>query len=122
MRQTGRVEKGWGHEQIFATNNSYCGKLLCFSKKGNKCSMHYHLIKDETWHVISGAFVVSWIDTSNGSIHTKILEPGNTWHNPPGLPHQLTAAEDNSVIVEASTADSVEDNYRIFAGDSQSRQ
>jgi hypothetical protein len=38
----------------------------------------------------------------------------------PGYPHQLQAAEDNSIIVEVSTPDSIEDNYRVAPGDSQS--
>ena len=33
--------------------------------------------------------------------------------------HQLEALVDNSSITEVSTADSVEDNYRIVPGDSQ---
>ena len=42
-----------------------------------------------------------------------------TWRNKPLLPHQLEALEDNSSITEVSTADSVEDNYRLIPGDSQ---
>ena len=37
----GFVEKGWGHELIWATNDKYCGKLLKFNK-GAKFSMHFH--------------------------------------------------------------------------------
>ena len=40
-RLEGMVEKGWGHELIFATNDKYCGKLLNFNK-GAKFSMHFH--------------------------------------------------------------------------------
>ena len=32
MRLEGFVEKGWGHELIWATNDKYCGKLLKFNK------------------------------------------------------------------------------------------
>ena len=35
------------------------------------------------------------------------------------MPHQLIAMEDNSIIIEVSTPDSVEDNYRIAKGDNQ---
>jgi len=31
MRLEGFVEKGWGSELIFATNDKYCGKLLKFN-------------------------------------------------------------------------------------------
>ena len=35
------------------------------------------------------------------------------------LPHQLVAMSDEASITEVSTADSVEDNFRIGPGDSQ---
>jgi hypothetical protein len=41
MRLEGFVEKGWGHELIWVTNDKYCGKLLKFNK-GAKFSMHFH--------------------------------------------------------------------------------
>ena len=45
-----------------------------------------------------------------------------TWHNPPLQPHQLVCMEPGSSVTEVSTADSVEDNYRIAPGDSQKDQ
>jgi quercetin dioxygenase-like cupin family protein len=113
----GYVEKGWGHELIWATNDLYCGKLLNF-KKGARFSMHFHAEKDETWYVLTGKFVVNWIDTTNASNHTQELHPGCTWRNQPLLPHQLSCVEQGTII-EISTPDSVEDNYRIAKGDSQ---
>ena len=44
---------------------------------------------------------------------------GDTWRNKPLVPHQLIAEVDNSKIIEVSTTDSVEDNYRVEPGDSQ---
>ena len=44
--------------------------------------------------------------------------PGDIWHNPPLHPHQLICTE-SGTVVEVSTADSVEDNYRVLPGDSQ---
>lgn len=116
-RLTGEVEKGWGSETIFATNDLYCGKLLNFNKDA-KFSMHLHKSKDETWFVLSGKFEVRWIDTSNASVDSRILLKGDTWHNPPMLPHQVICIEEGTLI-EVSTPDSVEDNYRVGKGDSQ---
>ena len=118
-RLKGEVEKGWGSETIFATNDLYCGKLLNFNR-GHKCSMHMHKIKDETWHILSGSYIVRWIDTKTATLFSQVLKEGQTWHNPPLQPHQLEAMEDGSSITEVSTADSVEDNYRVIPGDSQS--
>jgi len=118
-RLNGKVEKGWGYEVIWASNDKYCGKMLVFTKKGNKFSMHFHREKDETWFVNNGSFLLRWIDTKTATLFSQTLTTGSTWHNPPLLPHQLEALEDGSSITEVSTADSVEDNYRIIPGDSQ---
>jgi len=117
MRLQGLVEKGWGSELIFATNDLYCGKLLNFNKD-SRFSMHFHAIKDETWYVLNGRFEVRYIDTQNAKIHSCILNSGDTWHNAPLKPHQLICLEEGTII-EVSTPDSVEDNYRVQPGDSQ---
>ena len=115
----GTVEKGWGYEVIWATNDKYCGKILVFNKKGAKFSMHFHKEKDETWFVNNGKFMLNYIDTNTAQLYQKELKEGDTWHNPPLQPHQLVALEDGSSITEVSTPDSVEDNYRLMPGDSQ---
>lgn len=117
MRLEGFVEKGWGSENIWATNDKYCGKLLQFNQ-GAKFSMHFHAHKDETWYVLSGKFKVLVINTANASQTEYVLGIGDVWHNPPLLPHQLICVEAGT-IVEVSTPDSVEDNYRVAKGDSQ---
>lgn len=117
MRLTGKVEKGWGSEEIWATNDKYCGKMMHFNK-GAKFSMHFHRQKDETWYVLDGEFVVKWIDTENAAIYTHSLGKGDVWHNKPLVPHQLICYN-KGTIIEVSTPDSVEDNYRVLPGDSQ---
>jgi mannose-6-phosphate isomerase-like protein (cupin superfamily) len=116
-RLQGFIEKGWGNELIWATNDMYCGKLLNFTP-GKKFSMHFHAIKDETWYVMSGKFLVSYIDTKDATLYDRYLNVGDTWHNPPLMPHQLYCIEEGTII-EVSTPDSVEDNYRVKKGDSQ---
>ncbi len=117
MRLTGFVEKGWGHELIWCTTDKYCGKLLKFNKDA-KFSMHFHAVKDETWYVLDGKFLVKTINTDNASIIEQELNSGDTWHNPPLLPHQVICLEEGTIL-EVSTPDSVEDNYRVMKGDSQ---
>lgn len=116
-RLEGYVEKGWGHELIWATNDRYCGKMMSFNT-GARFSMHFHREKEETWYIQSGKFIVKWIDTKTAEQHEQILVEGAVWHNPPCLPHQLICLE-QGIVVEVSTPDSVEDNYRVFPGDSQ---
>jgi len=114
---SGFVDKGWGRENIWATNDKYCGKLLEFNQ-GAKFSMHFHSEKEETWYVLSGKFKVICINTNNASQYEKELNVGDVWHNPPLLPHQVICLEAGTII-EVSTPDSVEDNYRVMKGDSQ---
>ena len=116
-RLEGFVEKGWGHELIWATNEKYCGKLMHFHE-GAKFSMHFHAEKDETWLVLSGCFIVEYINTKDASVQSKTLVKNDVWRNEPLLPHRLICIEKGDII-EVSTPDSVEDNYRILKGDSQ---
>lgn len=115
-RQSGKiVPKGWGHEVIFANNEKYCGKLLNFIA-GKKFSMHYHMLKDETWYVVKGSFNLYWIDTENANIVCEKLVVGDIIRNCPGQPHQLEALEDSTVF-EVSTQHFDEDSYRVIPGD-----
>lgn len=118
-RLSGAVQKGWGYELIWATNDKYCGKILFFEKAGSKTSMHFHKEKEVSWFVNAGKFKVLYIDTSNSMMYEKELNEGDVWHNPPLLPHQLVALTNEASVTEVSTPDSVEDNYRIGPGDSQ---
>lgn len=118
-RFSGYVSKGWGYEYIFATNDLYCGKLLHFNKAGNKFSMHFHKNKDESWYVQHGSFTLKVINTENGTIDEQTLNTGDSIRIYPLVVHQLVALEDDSEIIEVSTADSAEDNYRVMPGDNQ---
>jgi quercetin dioxygenase-like cupin family protein len=119
-RLEGFVEKGWGHELIWATNDQYCGKLMKFNE-GARFSMHFHAVKDESWYVLDGLFKIVFIETADASQHETILKPGSTWRNRPLQPHQLICIEAGTII-EVSTPDSVEDNYRVQPGDSQNNK
>jgi len=114
---TNIVDKGWGHELIWASTNQYCGKLLNF-KKNSRFSMHFHAVKDETWYVLTGSFLVRTINTNNAEQTEQKLCIGDVWHNPPLQPHQLICLEEGTIL-EVSTADNVDDNYRLIKGDSQ---
>ncbi len=111
------VDKGWGHEVIFANSEKYCGKVLSF-KKGSKFSMHFHMLKDETWYVSEGKIKLNTIDTTDATKYTTFLKEGDVWRNRPGEPHQVEALED-TVIFEVSTQHFDHDSYRVEKGNSQ---
>jgi mannose-6-phosphate isomerase-like protein (cupin superfamily) len=110
-----KVPKGWGEELIIENNEMYCGKLLIF-KKGCRFSMHYHLIKDETWYVDKGEFIYRWIDTESAETIEQKLKPGDVVRQRVGQPHQLIALTDGTVF-EVSTQHFDEDSYRVVKGD-----
>ena len=112
-----KVPKGWGEELIIENNEMYCGKLLIF-KAGCKFSMHYHMIKDETWYVDKGEFIYRWIDTETAETHEQHLKVGDIVRQRPGQPHQLEAKTEGTIF-EVSTTHSDSDSYRVWKGDSQ---
>ena len=112
-----KVPKGWGEELIIENNEMYCGKLLIF-KKGCRFSMHYHLIKDETWYVDKGEFLYRWIDTETAETIEQKLKVGDVVRQRVGQPHQLIALTDGTIF-EVSTQHFDEDSYRVVKGDTQ---
>ena len=108
------VPKGWGKEIVFVNNNEYCGKILSFNK-GKKFSMHYHLLKKETWYVARGKFIFIWIETETGKTNSEYLEVGDVVTNERGAPHQIIALEDGDLF-EVSTTHYDSDSYRVWKG------
>ena len=121
------VPKGWGFEKWIVNKEEYCGKLLYFAK-GKRCSWHYHKLKDETFFIQSGRVLVyySWDDdlftepiTGRGRemiAQCEELGPGDNFHIPRGLRHQVIALEDTELF-EFSTQHFDEDSIRVIKGD-----
>jgi quercetin dioxygenase-like cupin family protein len=76
--------------------------------------MHYHLIKKESWYVQEGRFQFNWLNVEDGKLEGRTLEKGESVLIERGLPHQLIALEDNSIIFEVSTEHFDEDSYRVY--------
>ena len=112
-------KKAWGYELWIVNHDLYCGKLLVFDEF-KKFSMHYHLIKEESWYVAEGNFEYSWIDTETASIKSTLIGEGDIVDLEVGQPHQLKALTQGATIFEVSTKHYEEDSYRILPGDSQS--
>jgi mannose-6-phosphate isomerase-like protein (cupin superfamily) len=119
LQQTGKNDKGWGFEIVFANNDKYCGKLLVFEKAGAKTSLVFHKEKAKSWFINAGRFKVTFIDVTTGEIKQSELGEGQTADFGPLGPHQIEALVDNSMIFEVGTADYVEDRFRLAPGDTQ---
>lgn len=110
--------KVWGFEIWIANNDEFCGKLLVFHKL-KKFSMHYHLLKKESWYVAKGKFNYYWIDTKNAQEKMTVINEGDVIDLERGQPHQLQALTEGATIFEVSTKHYDEDSYRISKGDNQ---
>jgi mannose-6-phosphate isomerase-like protein (cupin superfamily) len=110
------VPKGWGYEKWIVNSEDYCGKLL-FIAKDKKCSWHYHQKKDEVFYVQSGKVKIfyGWKD-DHEMASIAILNPGDKFHVPIGMRHQMFAIEDTELF-EFSTEHFEDDSYRIKPGD-----
>ena len=117
IEKTKIIEKGWGYELWIINNNKYCGKILYFNEN-SKCSMHYHLKKEETGLVKSGKFKLKYIDGTTADIKEIELLENMSYTIPIGFTHQLET-ETGGEIFEISTEHFENDSYRIFKGDSQ---
>ena len=110
------VPKGWGYEKWIVNKEDYCGKILWFAK-GKKCSWHYHKLKDEVFYIRKGKLIVrsGWSRNINECISVT-LNPGDNFHVPVGLIHQMEAVTDTEMF-EFSTQHFDEDSYRVIKGD-----
>tara|TARA_Y100000114_G_scaffold29826_1_gene25520 strand:- start:8738 stop:9112 length:375 start_codon:yes stop_codon:yes gene_type:complete len=109
--------KKWGDELWITNNEKYCGKILRFNE-GSSFSMHYHVLKEETWCVTKGRLKLEYYDLEKADKLDKILEEGDVVHLNPCVPHKLTALVESSVF-EVSTQHFNDDSYRIEKGASQ---
>ena len=95
------VEKPWGHELIWAETSRYVGKILHI-KKGQKLSLQYHEVKDETIMVPSGLLRFELYCEGQEPQATE-LAPRQPFHIPPGLRHRMVALEDTDVVEVSTT-------------------
>ena len=54
------------------------------------------------------------MNVEDGKLEGKTLEKGDSVLIDRGLPHQLIALEDNSIVFEVSTEHFDEDSYRVY--------
>jgi mannose-6-phosphate isomerase len=101
------VPKSWGEEH-WIVNRDYCGKKLVL-KKGHRCSLHFHKVKDEVFYVIKGRV---YLELGDEKVE---LVPGDHRHVATGAVHRFTGLED-SEIIEFSTHHEDEDSHRLEIG------
>jgi len=104
-----KVEKPWGHEEIFAETAQYVGKIL-FIRQGEALSLQYHEVKEETLRVLDGELeLVTGIDVDQ--LQSQVIGPETVFHVPPGTLHRMVAVTDCRLL-EVSTTE-LDDVVRI---------
>ncbi len=98
-----RQDKPWGHEIIFAAvEGKYAGKIIHVTA-GHSLSLQYHVRKEETISVLSGAGLIEHGPAADALV-SQHFGTGDTIHLPPGAVHRVTAITDLT-FAEASTAE-----------------
>ena len=104
-----KIAKPWGYELIWAHTDSYVGKILSINA-GERLSLQYHHIKDETIYVTKGVLLFTFGDDIENLEIMEML-PGEVYHIRPGMIHQMEAIKDCEIF-EVST-DHLSDVVRL---------
>ncbi len=106
---TRRVDKPWGHEDIWATTDRYLGKILSI-RRGRRLSLQLHRRKDESIYVLRGRLRLT-LENETGQLEIEELGPGEARRILPGRQHRFEAIEDTD-LVEVSTPE-IDDVVRL---------
>ena len=101
----GRVEKPWGHEEIWY-HGAYTAKTI-HVLPGHRLSLQLHQQKIETMIVQSGHPIVQVGD------QVSVLAPGDVVHIDGGTVHRLQAPADESVSVFEVATPQLDDIVRL---------
>ena len=105
------VKKPWGHEEIWAETDKYCGKIL-YINAGKRLSLQYHEKKMETIRVLQGTLHIVLQESNDGPLFNKTLKEGETYHVAPKTVHRFCALNDDVAILEVSTPE-IDDVIRL---------
>jgi mannose-6-phosphate isomerase len=104
-----RVEKPWGHEEIWAETPRYLGKILAI-RAGQRLSLQLHRVKDEAIYVLRGQLRLT-LENDAGELEVRELGPGASAHIATGRRHRFEAVSDCE-LCEVSTPE-LDDVVRI---------
>jgi mannose-6-phosphate isomerase-like protein (cupin superfamily) len=106
MSKVYEVRKLWGRE-LWYWNGNYCMKALVLNH-GFRSSLHYHLLKRETFLVVSGVVALEYKG------QTTELATGDAATIEPGESHRFWSVTTyGAVVVEASTHHDDADVVRV---------
>lgn len=100
MEETLIIEKIWGRENVLVNEPEYCCKVLNIFK-GQRCSLHYHKQKKETFIVRYGRVFFEQRDI-RGTPFIETLHKGDSRTIMPGTPHRFSSTG-GAILLEVST-------------------
>ena len=95
-----RVDKPWGHEEIWAHTDRYVGKILQI-EAGKRLSLQHHEVKDEWIYVVSGRLLLT-LENDAGVVEDRELGPGESTRVATRRRHRYTAIG-TCRLIEVST-------------------
>ena len=117
VAKQGKIDKTWGYEIIWSSNDCYCGKILVFEKVGAKTVTMIHKTRRKSWFVNAGRFKFTFTDVKEGKTISAIIEEGKTIDIAEMSPHCIEAMAPNSMIFEVGTPDDLTDQFRLTPDD-----
>jgi len=113
LQGTGKNDHPWGYEIVWTSTDKFCGKILVFTKAGNKTSMTMHREKCKSWFINGGRLKMSYINTQTGEMQETEMTEGMTFEAGPMAPYQVECLQDETIVFEVSTPDVLTDNFKI---------
>ena len=95
------VEKPWGREVIYASNEHYIGKIIEINE-GARLSLQLHEQKDETIYVLDGTLRLV-IGDSVDTLRSRDLSEGVSFRVQTGQVHRYQAPYGSVRVLEVST-------------------
>jgi mannose-6-phosphate isomerase-like protein (cupin superfamily) len=96
-----RVNKPWGHEEIWAHTDRYVGKVIVIDPH-SRLSLQYHERKDESILVIRGPLRLH-LENEAGEMTCQDLAAGEARRVPVGRKHRFEALDQQVELIEVST-------------------
>ena len=107
------VEKYWGRMDTLFEGEDFTVKRI-FMRAGSQSSLEYHVRKEESYYIESGALKVG-LRIGRAENKSITLRQGDILHIPVGLMH-MRIAEEDVVIIETSSKDDDGDSHLVEDG------
>ena len=103
----------YGYALEWAKHDNYGGKILVFERAA-KTDFAYSLKTEKSWFVNDGAFMVRWVDTTDGKTYQQELQPGVVFHCKTNVPYSLSCVSERGSVAECNNGYHEGDEYIVI--------